>query len=111
MMPDYDIDNIEPKTEEVILNRLSHRTFATIVLWLDTKFNHYPSIYVSDLQKFLKRDYTQTYKILKEFEILGIVRFKRVSNIVEILPVKNDDFPVVSNKNYILRAKKTMGFK
>lgn len=108
-MVDIDLEQLEERSEDAIMRRINHLTFARTLLWLHAKFDHYPCIYVQELAKFLKRDYTSTYKILQMFEALELIKFKHLGNIVEITPVLNDDFPIVTN--YVKYAKKTCGIK
>ena len=91
------LEQIEPTKEDFINNRIRHKSFAKIVLWLTHQSLKQDFVYSSELASFMKFTQTRAYQVLRDLCKAGfLMRKNQTSTLVEFHFVKNGHKPLIT---------------
>ena len=115
MKIDFNLKDIEPKKEQKqdkINSLLFKDKYARSLLFIVLRFSEkVKMVSYIDLEKFLKIDKVEAYRILEKFALMGLIKKIHVEGTKTIYfePEYNDDEMMVAK--FTERAKMTLGMK
>ena len=103
------LKKIEPNIEERMKQKINRSLdFCRMLLWLNITLKKYSVAHSTELAKFLKIEVSNAYKYLMYLVNLGLLKAKSIGNVMEFIPVYEENDKKMMIENYVALAEEKL---